>query len=99
MEEDDYLYDSIVTAISRGDVSLLLYIWTQSFKRGREGIETREIISAKVPQMADELGYSVNTFPDLVRRWYWDEIVYLFENDFSALAREDSLQGPVRRLC
>lgn len=83
--EDDYLYDTLIAAVSRDDISLLLYIWTDSFKRGRESIETRRFINDKVPQMSDDLGYSATTFSDLVRRWYWTEIAYLFENDFPAL--------------
>lgn len=83
---EDYLYDSIIAAISRDDVSLLLYIWTRSFQRGREGIAVRQLIESGVKQISKRLGYNrITSFSILVRRWYWDEIEYLLENDLPAL--------------
>lgn len=88
---EDYLYDSIIAAISRDDVSTLLYIWTESFKRGREGIAVRQLIDGGVSQIVRHLGYKkTNSFSKLVRRWYWSGgawpgIEYLLENDLHAL--------------
>lgn len=85
--KDDYIYDSINAAISRDDVATLLYIWTRSFREGKEGIIIRQLIDNGVKQIAENLGYSTSTFPDLVRRWYWDEISSLLKHDFPSLIK------------